>query len=83
MKHPGIIKALLWGGMTAILAGTVLFGTGTAMTITAPDFPLGEPRGEAVAQAGTSSGAIGMGIFLLSYVLDRAGAQKYSEHRQR
>ena len=72
MKPSRITKLLLWGGMAAILAGTVLFGAGSAMTITAPSFPLGELRGEGITQAGTRSGAIGMGIFLLSFILDKA-----------
>ena len=58
-----------WGGSAVILAGFLLYGAGYILTVSAPHYPYGEPRGAGVAWTGVVFLALGMGLVMMTAAL--------------
>ena len=63
----------IWGGIAVILVGILLFGAGCAVTVTAPFYPYGEPRGAGVSWAGVAALVVGIGMIAAGSIIKALG----------
>ena len=52
-----------------LLTGLLLFGAGCMVTVSAPYYPYGEPRGEGISWTGVIFLALGIGMVMIAAVM--------------
>ena len=76
MNRPKVARICLRGGIAAALIGVLLFGAGVAVTVTAPYYPDGEPRGAAASWAGVVAVVVGLCMIIVGAIIKALGAGK-------
>ena len=82
MNGPKAVRVCIWGGIAAALIGILIFGAGYVITVTAPFYPYGEPRGAGVAWLGIIIVVLGILMAAAGAIMKAAGVGTEPESQE-